>query len=172
MGHDIWEIRHLPGTVNFVGEALSRKYTNVERTADDGSDWSVECDWFAESRLAFDLYTVTVVDDIPMLQARFANVPVFLQAINALESIAKGADQKVVRRAKHRAREYMIEGVLWNIIEFTSRCARARVECLTPEEMAVKAEEEHRTGGHHGRNSMKLELTEKFKTPAIDKIIM
>jgi hypothetical protein len=56
MGHDIREIRHLPGAVNFVGDALSRKYTNVERTEDDGSAWSVKCDWFAGSGLAFDLY--------------------------------------------------------------------------------------------------------------------
>jgi hypothetical protein len=46
------------------------------------------------------------------------------------------------------------------------------VECLTPEEMRVKTEEEHRIGGHRGRDSMKLGLTDRFKTPAIGKIIM
>jgi hypothetical protein len=34
------------------------------------------------------------------------------------------------------------------------------------------AEREHREGGHISRDSMKLKLTDRFKTPAIDKVIM
>jgi hypothetical protein len=75
MGHDIHEIRHLPGAVNFVGDALSRKYTNVPRTDDNGSGWSVECDWFAGSGLVFNLYTVADAAEIPKLKVRFADVP-------------------------------------------------------------------------------------------------
>jgi hypothetical protein len=173
MGHDIREIRHLPGAINFVGNALSRKYTNVPRKEEDGSGWSVECDWFAESGLVFDLYTVEDAGDVPALKSRFADVPVFLQAVEALETIAKGRDEKAVHRAKHRAREYMIEGgKLWHVGGGKSRRARARVECLTPTEMRAEAEREHREGGHLGCDSMKLKLTDRFKTPAIDKIIM
>jgi hypothetical protein len=169
MGHDIREIRHLPGAINFVGNALSQKYTNVPRKEEDGSGWSVECDWFAESGLVFDLYTVEDAGDVPALKSRFADVPVFLQAVEALETIAKGGDEKAV----HRAREYMIEGgKLWHVGGGKSQRARARVECLTPTEMRAEAEREHREGGHLGRDSMKLKLTDRFKTPAIDKIIM
>jgi hypothetical protein len=169
MGHDIREIRHLPGAVNFVGDALSRKYTNVARTADDGSTWSVECDWFAGSGLIFDLYTVADAGEVLALKARFAGVPVFRQAIEALETIAKGENESAVRRAKHRAREYMVEGgKLWHVGGGRSWRARARVECLTPDEMRTEAEREHREGGHMGRDSMKLKLTDRFKTPAID----
>jgi hypothetical protein len=173
MGHDIREIRHLPGAVNFVGDALSRKYTNVVRTADDGSAWSVECDWFAGSGLVFNLYTVADAEEVPALKARFAGVPVFLQAIEALDTIAKGGSESAIRRAKHRAREYMMEGgKLWHVGGGRLRRARARVECLTPSEMKVQAEREHREGGHMGRDSMKLKLTDRFKTPAIDQLIM
>jgi transposase InsO family protein len=38
--------------------------------------------------------------------------------------------------------------------------------------MRVQAEREHREGGHMGRDSMKLKLTDRFKMPAIDKLIM
>jgi hypothetical protein len=178
MGHDIREIRHLPGAVNFVGDALSRKYTNVARTEDDGSAWSVECDWFAGSGLVFDLYTVADAEEVPALKARFAGVAVFLQAIEALETITKGGSDSTARRAKHRAREYMVEGgKLWHVGGGKSRRARTwrartRVKCLTPDEMRVQAEREHREGGHMGRDSMKLKLTDRFKMPAIDKLIM
>jgi hypothetical protein len=77
MGHDIREIHHLPGTVNFVGDALSRKYTNMPRTDSDGSNWSVDCDWFAEGGLAFDLYTVSKAEDVEALKKQFAGVPVW-----------------------------------------------------------------------------------------------
>jgi hypothetical protein len=75
MGHDIHKIQHLPGAVNFVGDALSRKYTNVPRTDEDGSGWSVECDWFAGSGLVFDLYTVADAGDVNRLKACFAGRP-------------------------------------------------------------------------------------------------
>lgn len=173
MGHDIREIRHLPGAVNFVGDALSRKYTNIERTESDRSGWTVECDWFASSGLVFDLYTVTDTQDITGLKSRFADVPVFLQAVEALETIAAGVDDKEMRWAKHKAAEYMIEGgKLWHVGGGRSRRARARVECITPAEMRTAAEREHHDGGHLGRDSMKLKLTDSFKTPTIDKIIM
>jgi hypothetical protein len=38
--------------------------------------------------------------------------------------------------------------------------------------MRAEAEREHREGGHMGRDSMKLKLTDRFKTPVIDKLIM
>ncbi|KAJ7711794.1 hypothetical protein B0H16DRAFT_1744800 [Mycena metata] len=38
--------------------------------------------------------------------------------------------------------------------------------------MRIEAEREHREGGHLGRDSMKLKLTDRFKTPAIDKILL
>jgi hypothetical protein len=40
-----------------------------------------------------------------------------------------------------------------------------------PTEMRVEAKKEHRKGGHLGCDSMKLKLTNRYKTPAIDKII-
>ena len=65
----------------------------------------------------------------------------------------------------------MVEGgKLWHVGGGKSRRARARVECLTPEEMKVEAEREHREGGHMGRDSMKLKLTDRFKTPAIGRL--
>jgi hypothetical protein len=92
-----------------------------------------------------------------------------LQAVEALETISKGGDGPAVRRAK----EYMIEGgKLWHVGNGKSRRARSRVECLTPTEMKAEAEREHKEGGHMGRDAMKLKLTDKFRTPAIDKIIM
>ncbi|KAJ7170459.1 hypothetical protein C8R43DRAFT_875844, partial [Mycena crocata] len=134
--------------------------------------------------LAFDLYMVTDVQDVPALKTRFADVPVFLHVIEALEMMENGGGEKVLRRVRHRAREYMIEGGrLWHVGDGKSRRAPARVECSTPEEMRLEAEREQREGlnrtfpplakgGHMGRDSMKLKLTDKFKTPAIDKIIM
>lgn len=122
MGYDIRKIHHLPGAANYVGDALSREYTNIECTAADRSEWTVECDWFVNSRLIFNLYTVTAMSDVPCLKEQFADVPVFLQAINALEVIQKGGDEKGVYWAKHKAREYMIEGGrLWHVSNGKSR---------------------------------------------------
>jgi hypothetical protein len=78
----------------------------VSRTEDDGGRWSVECDWFAGSGLVFDLYTVADAEEIPGLKVCFADVPVFLQAIKALETIAKGKDEKAVQCTKHK-KEYL-----------------------------------------------------------------
>jgi hypothetical protein len=116
---------------------------------------------------------VADAEDIPALKTRFTDVPVFLQAIKVLATIAKGGDEKAVRRAKHRAHDYMVEGrKLWHVGGGKSRRARVRVECLTPEEMRAEAEREHREGGHLSRDSMKLKLMDRFKTPAVDKLIM
>jgi hypothetical protein len=173
MGHNIREIHHLPGAVNFVGDVLSRKYTNMLWTTDNSSAWSVRFDWFAGSGLVFDLYMVADTEEVPVLKARFAGVPVFLQAIEALETIAKNGSESAIRHVKHRAREYMIEGSkLWHVGGGRSRRARAHVECLTPSKMKVQAEREHREGRHMGHDSMKLKLTNRFKTPAINQLIM
>jgi hypothetical protein len=67
----------------------------------------------------------------------------------------------------------MVEGgKLWHISSRRSWRVQACVKCLTPGEMKGWAEKEHREGGHMGRDSMKLKLTDKFKMPAINKLIM
>jgi hypothetical protein len=96
-----------------------------------------------------------------------------LQAVEALEMIVRGVEDAATRQAKHRAREYMIEGgQLWHVGGGKSQRVRVRVECVTPEGMRKIAEEEHKRGGHMGRDSMKFKLTNKYKTPVIDKVIM
>lgn len=78
MEYNIQAIRHLPGAVNFVGDTLSRKYTNLPRRVGDGSEWTVQVDLFINTGLAFDLYTVLATpDEMEILKKCFADIPVF-----------------------------------------------------------------------------------------------
>ncbi|KAL1657798.1 hypothetical protein GGF50DRAFT_68462, partial [Schizophyllum commune] len=174
LAHNIIDVRHIPGSSNVVSDGLSRRDTGRARGGQDGSSFDVSPDWFAESGLAFDIHGVTAGGhDYEALKSRFATVPLFRQVVEALETIEKGADGRELRRAQHRAQEYMIEdGRLWHVGGGRSRRARPRAECLSAQEMRKKADEQHLRGGHMLRDNMKVELMDRYRCPGLDKIIM
>ncbi len=63
------------------------------------------------------------------------------------------------------------DGRLWHIGGGNLRRARARVECLNPQEMRSGAELQHEAGGHQRRDAMKTALMDKYQCPELDRII-
>ena len=87
-----------------------------------------------------------------MLRSQFADEPIFLEVVDSLLALDKGEDPEVIRRAKHRAEEYMIEGgKLWKVQAGTSVRAQARVECGSRKEAIELAWTEHEENGHWHR---------------------
>ncbi|KIY51387.1 hypothetical protein FISHEDRAFT_29286, partial [Fistulina hepatica ATCC 64428] len=154
-----------------------------ERTQSDGSNESTPPDWFSTSGLAWDIYSLStsgmeftpIADESTFnaLETRFTNVPVFLDIIRALRSIETEKDDRSMRRARHRAQEYMIdEGKLWHIGGWRTRRAKPRVECLTPTEMRQVVDREHLRVGHLRHAQIKTEVMEHYKCPGLDQIIL
>ena len=83
----------------------------------------------------------------------------------------QGKSLRVRKRAKHKAKGYLIEGEkLWRLGDGSDR-ARARVECVTKEETVKLAWEEHRDNGHFHRDNIKVKLLDKVTSPKMDQSI-
>ncbi|KAH7918399.1 hypothetical protein BV22DRAFT_981229, partial [Leucogyrophana mollusca] len=75
--------------------------------------------------------------------------------------------------ARHRASQYMVEdGKLWRLTGGTAENARGRVECVTQEEATVLAAQQHAKGGHWGRDTIKIALTDRIHSPKLDASIL
>ncbi|OBZ76748.1 Retrovirus-related Pol polyprotein from transposon opus [Grifola frondosa] len=170
IAHQIIDIRHVPGKINVVADGLSRAGENTEWREGDGSTWTVSEDWESATGLLNDV--LTVEDDSATLLERFKDEPLFLEVIHALTDTPTDADPAKARRAQHHASQYTIDnGKLWRTHSKTSVCTWPRVECITQAEAIRMAEQEHQTGGHWGRNSIKTVLLDRIYSPRLDQSI-
>ena len=174
LAHNIVDVRHRPGRLNVVADGLSRKYTNLPKERGDGHEWTVSEDWEARTGLTNDLFiiqTSQLESTYAALRARFAEEKVFIEVVDSLLELDHGSSLKVRKRAKHKAKGYMIEeGRLWRIGDGSVR-ARPRLECVTQEETVALAWEEHRNNGHFHRDNIKANLLNRITSPKMDQSI-
>ena len=174
LAHNIVDIRHRPGRLNVVADGLSRKFVNVPTEPGDGHEWTVSEDWEARTRLVNDVLNLQTTQSESIynaLRARFNGENVFLEVIDSILELDHGKSLKVRKRAKHKAKGYMIEeGKLWRIGDGSDR-AKARLECVTKGETVQLAWEEHRNNGHFHRDNIKAKLLDKVTSPNMDQSI-
>ena len=174
LAHNIVDVRHRPGRLNVVADGLSRKFVNTPKELGDGHEWTVSEDWEARTHLANDILiisTAPLAQEYVDLRTRFADEKVFLEVIDSMLELDKGTSLRIQKRARHKAKGYMIEdGKLWKIGDGSER-ARARLECVTKEETIKLAWEEHRTNGHFHRDNIKAKLLDRITSPKIDQSI-
>lgn len=88
--HQIVDVRHRPGISNGGPDSISRQFSGIERTDNDGSNWTVSKDWESTTGLVNDILAITELDSVVVsLQERFCNESVFLDIINALHNLDK-----------------------------------------------------------------------------------
>lgn len=174
LAHNIVAVRHIPGKLNVVADGLSRQWDNTERTDDDGSQWSVNPEPKAMTGLVNDVFALSQLDEkLQRLRDRFTDEPMFLEVIDAILNVDTTSNPKDRSRARHRASQYLIEdGRLWRIYGKTNIRPRSRTECITRQEAEQEAKRVHNTGGHWGRDALKIALTDRYYSPKIDISIM
>ena len=173
MGHHIIDCRHRPGHQNQAADGISRQFTDSPQMQGDGHDWTVDPSWEANMGLSYDIWTTQLDSEQTNLQERFANEPVFLDVIDAMNNVDHGKRVRDKRRARHRMLGYQIEdGRLYRIGDGKSTRARPRLECVTREEAVELARIEHEKGGHFGRDLIKISLLDRICSPRLDKSIM
>jgi hypothetical protein len=174
LAHNIIDVRHKPGRLNVVADGLSRKFVGIPKEDGDGHEWTVSEDWEARTRLANDIFNIQtsqLESTYGALRTRFAKEKVFIEIVDSLLELDHGKSLKVRKRAKHKAKGYMIDnGRLWRIGDGSAR-ARARLECVTQEETVALAWEEHRNNGHFHRDNIKANLLNKITSPKMDQSI-
>jgi hypothetical protein len=173
MGHHIIDCRHRSGHLNQAADGISRQFTDIPQIKGDGHDWTVDPSWEANMGLAYDIWTTQLDREQTALRDRFANEPVFLDVIDAMNNVDHGKRVRDKRRARHRMLGYQIEnGRLYRIGDGKSTRARPRLECVTQEEAVELARIEHEKGGHLGRDLIKISLLDRICSPRMDKSIM
>jgi hypothetical protein len=174
LAHNIVDVRHRPGRLNVVADGLSRKFVNMPKERGDGHEWTVSEDWEARTGLTNDIlviHTTQPESTYEVLRTRFAKETVFIEVIDSILELDHGKSLRVRKRAKHKAKGYMIEGEkLWKIGDGSDR-ARARLECVTKEETVQLAWEEHRNNGHFHRDNIKAKLLNTITSPGMDQSI-
>lgn len=123
-------VGYQPGKTNQAANGLSRMYEGVEEYEGDGHEWTVNEDWEPQTGLAHDIFKVSSLEvilkdtckvlgvapsaNIELLHTRFKDEKLYLQVIDSIFELDHGKDKRERGRAKHRAREYMVEdGKLW-----------------------------------------------------------
>ena len=173
MGHHIIDCRHRPGRENQAVDGISRQFTDSPHIQGDGHDWTVDPSWEANMGLTYDIWTTQLDSEQTSLRERFANEPVFLDVIDAMNNVDHGKRVRDKRRARHRMLGYQIEkGRLYRIGDGKSTRARPRLECVTQQEAVELARIEHEKGGHFGRDLIKISLLDRICSPRLDKSIM
>ncbi|KAG2738033.1 hypothetical protein P692DRAFT_201731996, partial [Suillus brevipes Sb2] len=144
------------------------------RAEGDGSAWSVSEDWESAHGLVNDLLLVQLTDSmVSDLRERFAQEPLFLEVIEALQDLDGDKPERERHRARHRALGYMIdEGRLWKIADGKSTRARAKLECVSQKEATELARQIHADNGHWGRDLTKLQLMDRIVSPRLDQSIV
>jgi len=148
----------------------------MERTdnIDDGSGWSVNPDPEAVTGMVNDIFMLDKIEPVyQKLRERFTDEPLYLEVIDAILNIDTATPIRDRNCARHRASQYMVDGgKLWRIHTGTSVHPRSRVECISRVEAEAKAEHIHNTGGHWGRDALKIALTDKYHSLKLDMSIM
>ena len=174
LAHNIVDVRHRPGRLNVVADGLSRKFVNTPTEPGDGHEWTVSEDWEARTRLANNILNIQVTQSESIysaLRTRFEKENVFLEIIDSILELDHGSSLRVRKRARHKAKGYMIEdGKLWRIGDGSER-AKARLECVTKGETVQLAWEEHRNNGHFHRDNIKAKLLDRITSPNMDQSI-
>ncbi|KDR76764.1 hypothetical protein GALMADRAFT_50451, partial [Galerina marginata CBS 339.88] len=143
----------------------------------DGHEWTVSEDWEVRVGLAHDVFGVSEVEEGAVragmaLRERFAEERMFVEVIDALLERDHGKGLREKRRARHRAKGYLIEdGRLWKLGDGKSIQARPRVECVTRAEARELAWDVHRDGGHFHRDNIKAVLLDRICSPGLDRSI-
>ena len=175
LAHNIVDVRHIPGKLNVVADGLSRMWEGTERTAGDGSEWTVNEDWESARGLVNDVFGVTGGDDdeeLSKLWKRFEGEPIFQEVVEAIANIRSEKSLKEKKKAQHRASQYVIEeGKLWKVGGNGGIRARAKVECVTRKEAVELARKEHQEKGHWGRDIVKINLLDRIWSPKLDESI-
>jgi hypothetical protein len=106
------------------------------------------------------------------LRTCFSNEKVFLEIVDSLLELDHGKSLRVRKRAWHNAKGCMIdEGRLWKVGDESVR-ERARLGCVTQEEMVALAWEEHRNNGHFHRDGIKVKLLDRITSPKMEQSSM
>ena len=171
--HHIVDVRYRPGKDNKAADGISRQFTSLPKVTGDGHEWTVGEDWYSDTGLSNDMFQITTTAEHDKLRTRFAAEPMFLSILDALLELDHGKSSRDQRRARHRAKDFMIEGgKLWRVADGRTSRARARLECVTQTEMTELARVQHETGGHFMRDMVKLELTDKYCGSRVDQAIV
>ena len=171
LAHNIIDVCHIAGKINIVADGISHMHEGVPRAQGDGSDWTVCEDWETQSGLVNNIFQVT--DNAAQLREHFTGELIFLEVIDALLNIDILTDEHTCRRAQHRSTDYFMEtGCLWRLRRNGGTRAKSCVKCIPQTEACALAEKEHRTGGHWGRDSMKITLTNRIYSPKLNKTIV
>ena len=101
LAHQIIDVRHVPGRVNFVADGLSRAHKGLPNENDDGSQWTVSEDWESSTGLKHDIFLLTDPTDpvVTQLRERFKEEPIFLEVIEALLDLDQGKSVRTRKRA-------------------------------------------------------------------------
>lgn len=175
LAYQITDVRHRPGKLNPVADGLSRKFVNLPVVNGDGHEWTVSEDWEARTGVVNDIFQVNDVSPVPasleMLE-RFSEEKVFRDIVGSLLELDQGRSLRDRKRARHKAKGYMIEGgKLWRIGDRKSIRSRPRVECVTQKEASALAWTIHQTKGHFHRDNIKTELSDTILSPKLDRSI-
>ena len=174
LAYNIVDVRHRPGKLNLVADGLSRKFVNAPYEDGDGHEWTVSEDWEARMGMTNDIFQVDTLHAESIyaaLRTRFVKENVFREIIDSLLELDHGKSLRTRKRAKHKAKGYMIEeGRLWKVGDESVR-AKSRLECITQEETKTLAYEIHRNNGHFHRDNIKAKLMDTITSPRLDKSI-
>jgi transposase InsO family protein len=174
LAHQIVDVRHVPGKINVVADGFSRMWEDLPRQIGDGSEWTVSEDWESTRGITHDIFGVShETSDYKELKRRFADEPVFLEVVEAIEGSQKSGSLRSKQRARHRALGYQIDnGRLWKVGGNGGARARSRVECVNQAEAIELARQAHVKWGHWGRDLIKLRLLDTFCSPKLDQSVL
>ena len=146
LAHQTIDVQHIPGRINLVDDAFSRKDEGLFHSENNGSSWSIIPDWEHTCGLYYDLFSVeTTVSTLhSTLREWFVKEHVFLEVIDALLGIMGTSTESKCKRANPCAEGYFIEdGKLWCLGGATPTCSVTRRECITKLEATQLTQEEH-----------------------------
>jgi hypothetical protein len=91
------------------------------RPSNTSHDWTVSEDWEVRTGLQNDIFQIEVPQTYTDLRRCFANKKIYLTIINALAELDHRKSIREQKKAKHRAKGYMIQdGKLWKIADAKS----------------------------------------------------
>jgi transposase InsO family protein len=176
LAHQIIDVRHVPGKINVVADGLSRQWEGQPAQGGDGSDWTVNPDRDEEIGLVNDILITLdagTQEQTAALKTRLKNEHLFVEVVDAILGQHSAKTVRDRKRAQHRASQYVIEeGKLWKLQGGTSTRARTRTECVSQAEAEQLAAEQHRQGGHMGRDGVKITLLDQINSPNLDLSIL